>query len=125
MAFLPLRDRRYLVERESAFEEVTAGLTTGLVFPRWSLPPSKFDRAETSLLIVLPSGYPDFAPDMFFVFPWVRLATSGTYARCADQAYQFNGVQWQRWSRHNSEWRRGVDGIWTMLKRVENALTEA
>lgn len=125
MAFLPSKDRRYLLERGFVFEEVTSGQTNGLVFPNWMLPDGHFDIAATSLLIILPGGYPDLAPDMFFTNPWIKLNAAQRYARCADQPHQFNGVNWQRWSRHNNEWRRGVDGIWTMLKRVEHALEEA
>src|SRR5580693_4215755 len=112
MPFLPSKDRRYLSERELLFEEVVAGSANGLVFPQWNLPEGVFDQARTSLLIVLPGGYPDVAPDMFFAYPWIKLAKTQGYARCANQAFQFNNIQWQRWSRHNPEWRRGVDGIW-------------
>jgi hypothetical protein len=125
VAFLPSKDRKYLLDRDMSFEEVTAGAVNGLVFPEYSLPPGLFDHQASSLLIILPGGYPDLPPDMFFLNPWVRLVTTKQYARYADQAHQFNGISWQRWSRHNNEWRRGKDGIWTMLKRVENALLEA
>lgn len=125
MAFLPSKDRKYLLERELAFEEVAAGTVNGLVFPDFRLPAGHFDREASSVLIILPGGYPDLPPDMFFLNPWVRLAATKQYARCADQSHQFNNINWQRWSRHNNEWRRGKDGIWTMLKRVEHALQEA
>jgi len=46
-------------------------------------------------------------------------------ASAANVAQSFAGQNWQRWSRHNSEWRPGIDGIWTMLKRVEDALERA
>ena len=125
MAFLPSRDRRYLLERGLAFEEVVAGSANGLVFPIFALPPGKFDRDSSDLLILLPSGYPDLPPDMFYLNPWVRLAATNHYARCTEHPHQFNSINWQRWSRHNNEWRRGKDGIWTMLKRIEHALQEA
>lgn len=125
MAFLPSKDRKYLLERELAFEEVAAGAVNGLVFPDFRLPAGLFDHEASSVLIILPGGYPDLPPDMFFLNPWIRLAATKQYARCADQPHQFNNINWQRWSRHNNEWRRGKDGIWTMLKRVEHALQEA
>ena len=77
------------------------------------------------MLILLPKGYPDVAPDMFYLTPWVKLIPSNTYPNKADRALNFAGQNWQRWSRHNKEWRPGVDGIWTMLKRVEDALEKA
>ena len=123
--FLPSKDRKYLLDRQLAFEEVADGSVNGIIFPDFKLPSKQFDRDTASILILLPSGYPDLAPDMFYLNPWVRLAATNNYARCTDQPYTFNCVTWQRGSRHNNEWRRGKDGIWTMLKRVENALQEA
>jgi hypothetical protein len=125
VAFLPSKDRKYLLDRGMSFEEVSANAVNGLIFQEYRLPQGLFDHDASSLLIILPGGYPDLSPDMFFLNPWVRLVTTNQYARCADQAHQFNSISWQRWSRHNTEWRRGKDGIWTMLKRVEHALLEA
>ena len=77
------------------------------------------------VLIIIPSGYPDNRTDMFHLIPWVKLKNGNKYPNRADQAVIFNGQKWQRWSRHNNEWRAGIDGIWTMLKRVEHALLVA
>ncbi len=125
MAFLPSKDRKYLLERGPPFEEVTVANVNGLVLPGFQLPQGHFDHASSSVLIILPNGYADIPPDMFYLYPWVRLSGTNVYARCADQSHQFNNISWQRWSRHNNDWRRGKDGIWTMLKRVEHALKEA
>lgn len=125
MAILPSKDRRYLSSRALAFEEVVAASTNALVLTQFVLPLGRYDHASASVLIILPPGYPDLPPDMFYVNPWIKLVATQQYARCADQAHEFNGVRWQRWSRHNNEWRRGVDGIWTMIKRVEHAFAEA
>jgi hypothetical protein len=89
------------------------------------LPAGLFDTSKADILIIIPSGYPDTAPDMFHLIPWVRLAVGNAFPRAADQAVMFNGQSWQRWSRHNPEWRPGIDGIWSMLKRVEHALKVA
>ncbi|EME68052.1 hypothetical protein H261_20452 [Paramagnetospirillum caucaseum] len=89
------------------------------------LPGSRFDAERADILILLPPGYPDTAPDMFYLLPWVRLVGKGAYPRAADIRFDFDGKTWQRWSRHEPQWRPGVDGIWTMLKRVERALEVA
>lgn len=125
MAVLPLRCRRYLTDRGIHFREVEEGGQRSVVLPSFGLPPGHFDAAAADILILLPPGYPDSAPDMFHALPWLRLAGSGAYPRCADQPVSFEGRNWQRWSRHNGAWRPGADGIWTMLKRVEAALVEA
>ena len=124
-AVLPMRCRRYLEARGIAFHELDEGGMKALVLPSFGLPPGHFDAAAADILILLPPGYPDAAPDMFHAIPWLRLSGSGAYPRCADQPVVFAGRNWQRWSRHSGEWRPGADGIWTMLKRVEAALAEA
>jgi hypothetical protein len=125
MSFLPSKDRQYLDSRELVFEEVIDGSQKGILFRQFRLPSSKYDVSQADILILLPHGYPDVPPDMFFLQPWVRLVQSNNYPRAADQPFTFSGQSWQRWSRHNNEWRPGVDGIWTMLKRVEYALEVA
>jgi Prokaryotic E2 family E len=125
MSFLPVNDRQYLENRGLLFEEVTDATYKGIILRKFLLPSGQFDAEYADILILLPSGYPDTPPDMFYLLPWVRLVQSAKYPLAADQPHQFNGQKWQRWSRHNNEWRPGVDGIWTMLKRIENALEVA
>jgi hypothetical protein len=125
MGLLQSRDRHYLSERNLKFEEVAHGPQKGLVLPKWAIPPGRLDHTQADLLIILPDGYPDVPLDMFYLNPWVRIAATQKFPRMADVSFPFNGINWQRWSRHNNDWRRGVDGIWTMLKRVEHALSEA
>lgn len=90
-----------------------------------ALPHSRFDQARADLLIMIPNGYADVPPDMFYLTPWVKLLPGLTCPRRANVPFQFEGRQWQRWSRHNNEWRIGKDGIWTMFKRVQHALDVA
>jgi len=125
MAVLPLKCRRYLVERGMKFDEVEISGQKAVILRGVVLPAGRFDSAAADILILLPAGYPDSPPDMFYALPWLRLARTRTHPRRADQAYNFAGQNWQRWSRHNDAWRPGVDGIWTMVKRVEAALQEA
>ncbi len=125
MAVLPIKCRRYLKERGIAFEEVDEGGQKALILRAYALPPGHFDAPAADILILLPSGYPDNPPDMFHARPWLRLVDGNRYPKAADQPVSFRGESWQRWSRHNNDWRPGVDGIWTMLKRVETALKVA
>jgi len=125
MAVLPAKCRRYLTERGIAFDEVEEGGSKAIVLRSFVLPPGHFDAPAANILILLPAGYPDNPPDMFHALPWLRLVSSNHYPKAADQPVKFGGQSWQRWSRHNNSWRPGVDGIWTMIKRVETALKEA
>lgn len=123
-AVLPPEDREYLQEQGIAFEELADGLSKAVVLKGWSLP-ARFDAGAADILILLPPAYPDCAPDMFYLMPWVRLASSQRYPNAADQPHAFAGKTWQRWSRHNNAWRPGIDGIWTMVRRIERALEMA
>ncbi len=124
-SFLPSRDRAYLAEKSIKYEEIGADGHKGVVLRSYPLPTGQFDASRADILILLPVGYPDTPPDMFHLIPWVRLIAGNTYPRAADQSVTFAGQSWQRWSRHNTEWRPGVDGIWSMLKRVDHALKVA
>ena len=122
MSVLPMKCRRYLTERGILFEEHEEGGQRAITVKQFRLPTGRFDVPSADLLILLPSGYPDCPPDMFYTMPWLRLTVSNCYPSRADSPHEFLGRTWQRWSRHSNEWRPGIDGIWTMLKRVETAL---
>lgn len=125
MDFLPRKCKQYLANRGLTYEQVEEGTQKAVILRDVPLPEGKYDAAQADILIMLPPGYPDSAPDMFYAMPWLRLATTNSYPRAADQAVGFKELQWQRWSRHNTVWRPGVDGIWTMMKRIEEALEVA
>ena len=122
---LPRRDQIYLSAAAPGFQVISDKHQVGIVLKDFVLPDGGFDVGRTDILIILPAGYPDAPPDMFYCHPWLRRASNGTYPKCADIPQAFSGITWQRWSRHNSQWRPGKDGIWTMIKRVEHALQEA
>lgn len=125
MSFLPESDRRYLASKGYNYEEVEDQGNKAVVLKDRTLPANRYDVASADILIVLPSGYPDVAPDMFYLMPWVKLVTTNRFPDKADHPFDYAGRKWQRWSRHNSEWRVGIDGLWTMIKRIEFALEKA
>ena len=57
------------------------------------LPDGRFDAASADILIILPGGYPDAAPDMFYLLPWVKLDQGGQYPRKADKAGDVRGQE--------------------------------
>ncbi len=125
MSFLPAADAAYLQRKGIAYDEVEQGAQKAIVLQSYGLPAARFDAGQANILILLPTGYPDVAPDMFYLLPWVRLVVGNRYPKAADVSFSFRGQNWQRWSRHNPEWRSNVDGIWTMLKRIDAALEAA
>lgn len=125
MTFLPACDRQYLANKGYTYREMAEKNLKGIIFPKFPLPPQKYDVSQVDLLILLPKGYPDIAPDMFYLEPSIKLVQGNRPPRATQTRQQFEGRSWQRWSRHQPQWRRGVDGIWTMMKRIENALEVA
>ena len=122
MSILPMRCRRYLTDQGVDFEEHEEAGQKAVIVKQFGLPTRRFDVSSADLLILLPSGYPDCPPDMFYTMPWLKLIASNCYPNRADSPFEFLGLTWQCWSRHNNQWRPGIDGIWTMLKRVDTAL---
>lgn len=69
---------------------------------------------RTTLLIVIPAGYPMAAPDMFWVDPPLRLPGGGEPSGTSYSA-AMAGRSWQRFSWHYAEggaaWRPGVSNL--------------
>jgi hypothetical protein len=121
---LPSADRRFLEDNGLNYEIIGEAGSGGVVIKNFPLPPGKFDREAVDIMIQLPAGYPDASVDMFYTSPWIKLKSTGGYAKCADVAHQFAGTNWQRWSRH-ADWRAGIDGVRTMVARAELAFRKA
>ena len=125
MSFLPLEDQEWLLEKGIAVEEVEENGQKGVVLQCHPLPEGKFDAPHADVLILLPQGYPEQSPDMFFTIPKLRLLRDGSLPRAADVEHSFAGRLWLRWTRHASDWAPGADGIWIMYFRVKAALEAA
>jgi hypothetical protein len=127
MSFLPDFDRDYLKEKDINYVEIQSSGHKGIILSDFGLPLGKYDRNKSDLLILLPKGYPDISPDMFYLFPEVLLMPERKIAKAANVKFNFDNKEWQRWSRHfpKNNWRPGIDGIHTYIKKVETALREA
>jgi len=125
MSFLPSKDRCYLDERGVSYQEVEDVAQKGVILSEFALPAGKYQVAQADILILLPPAYPDAAPDMFYVVPSLAFAGTQSEPRATQARLNFKGQRWQRWSRHNKQWRPGVDHLPTMIKRVEEALEVA
>lgn len=80
---------------------------------------------EVTLLLLLPPGFPDATPDMFWVAPPL-LTSTGAAIPGTQQTEQLAGRAWQRWSRHiQGQWRPGIDNLATYLLYVRRCLCEA
>lgn len=120
---LPQADRRYLKEHGIAFEEASDGNQKGVIFKAYHLPDHLVPE-QADVLVLLPSGYPDAPTDSFYAIPIINRKAGGLAPNTNGNA-DFFGKKWQFWSRHNKEWRPGVDGIRTVLQRIDAALRAA
>ncbi|MBW2662418.1 MAG: hypothetical protein JRD93_10615 [Deltaproteobacteria bacterium] len=127
MSFLPEFDQNYLQEKGFNFKEASNNGNKGIIISGFVLPEGKYDQDKVDLLILLPQGYPDISPDMFYLFPAVVLMPGKQTAKAANVKFNFENIEWQRWSRHSPgpTWRPGIDGLHTYLKKVETALQVA
>ena len=122
---LPSIDRTYFDSHELAVNLIKETKQKGIVLNDFALPSGKFNVDQADILILLPPSYPDTAPDMFYADPWLKLKASSGWPKAADQAFKFTGRNWQRWSRHNKEWRPGIDSLRTFICRIHTALRTA
>lgn len=85
-----------------------------------------FDRAASDLLVRLPAGYPDAAPDMWWFSPPVR-RKDGAEIAATQSIERHVGKEWQRWSRHlqPGQWRSGIDSLESYVALVEKELRKA
>jgi Prokaryotic E2 family E len=111
-------DYRCLEDRGLSYEVTTEAGMTCVVIRSWRLP-TGYDRAEADLLIRLPAGFPDVAPDMWWFEPAVKLS-GGAVIQATDLTETYLGRQWQRWSRHfqPGQWRSGLDGLESYLALI-------
>ncbi len=110
MPLLP-EDTAFLADRQIDHDVYDDGPMTCVVLRGWPLPPG-LDRSETDVLLRLPPGYPDVAPDMWWVDPPVRRST-GDQIAATELSEVHIGREWQRWSRHFAagQWQAGIDRL--------------
>jgi len=108
---LPAADQQYLAECGIPHVVQVDGGMLCVVLTGWSLS-SGLSAQRADILIRLPGGYPDVAPDMWWVDPALRRA-DGTAIPATQVIEPHMGRQWQRWSRHFAagQWQSGVDGL--------------
>lgn len=75
--------------------------------------PSGFNREASTLMVLLPSGYPGSALDMFYFDPPLARSDGVDIGGLAPELHFERS--WQRWSRHYA-WEAGEDSL---AKHVE------
>jgi hypothetical protein len=88
--------------------------------------PIGLEPRAPSMLIRLPPGFPDAAPDMFYFNPAVTRTSAGTILGTEVTWTDSHGRSWQRWSRHiGAQWRPGIDNLDSYLAYILRCLDVA
>lgn len=123
-AALREQDREFLDSIGLTYTATIDGGFANVIIENFStatgLSPQKVD-----LLLRLPFGFPDAAPDMFWFSPKVT-TTDGALIPGTEVTETWVKRPWQRWSRHIAQqWRPGIDNVETYLAYVRRCLRQA
>ena len=118
---VPEIEREFLEEKKLKFSVSRVGADTHIVIHDFDLG-EPYNPRTANLLIILPAGYPNANLDMFWTEPVVKLANGNLPDRANNHA-TYNGVSWQRWSRHfQNPWRQNVDNLRTFVATIRREL---
>lgn len=86
--------------------------------------PQGYVPQTTDLMLRLPPGFPDAAPDMWWCDPRVVLARTSAPITGAEASETHLGRSWQRFSRHfqPGEWRPGKSGVQSFMALIRKVL---
>ena len=122
---LPTWDREFLDRAEITYREFDEGGMLNVELIDFPLPPG-LSAPTANILFRLSPSYPDVAPDMWWVIPRLGRAAGGTIP-ATELIEQYDGRQWQRWSRHldAGAWRPGIDGMESYVRLLRTELGSA
>lgn len=105
------QDVNFLQERDFRYELTEESGVQCLVMIDWALPIG-YSQSHSDLLIRLPAGYPDIAPDMWWFSPAIT-RPDGIAIDATQVSENYLGRTWQRWSRHlgPNQWATGIDDL--------------
>ena len=122
---LPPEDEEYLdafdAEYGSSWKRKAEGpgnCKWGLFIEDFPIPPG-YDRERSTLMLLIPTGYPGAGLDMFFFYPWLARLDGQEIGALAEEVH-FE-TNWQRWSRHY-DWNPGEDSIAKHVQYARNEL---
>jgi hypothetical protein len=118
------QDQQFLADSALNYTVTVDGQFADMVITGFSTAPG-LSLDTVDLLIRLPFGFPDAAPDMFWVMPNLSMAT-GQPIPGTEMTEAIVDRVWQRWSRHIAgQWRPGVDNLETYLAYIRRCLRQA
>lgn len=117
---LPQEDLEWLETSPHQFELVAEAGVLRVVLYGFPVPPG-YQCLHADVNVRIESGYPDTQIDMAYVHPGLARVDGKAIAAISND--DFDGRQWQRWSRHRTgenPWRPGVDNLETHFGLVEH-----
>ena len=116
---LPQDDLEWLNQSAEAFELVEEDGVLRVVIYDFPIP-SGYKQCRADVNVRIDSGYPDSEIDMVYVHPALQRSDGKSIGAISTD--QFDGKQWQRWSRHRTvanPWRPGIDNLATHFGLVQ------
>ena len=117
---LPQEDLEWLDRSPHRFELVAEGGVLRVILYDFPIPPG-YQQPGADVNVRIEPGYPDSQIDMVYVHPALQRADGKAIAAISSD--NFDGKQWQRWSRHRTAanpWRPGIDSLATHFGLVEH-----
>ena len=104
----------------SSWEKISEGNGKyGLLIRNFPLP-GGYVVGESTLMVLIPSGYPGSGLDMFYFDPPLSRSDGSAIVGAEPMEIHF-ARQWQRWSRHY-DWKPGIDDLVGHIEYVKNEL---
>ncbi|MDR3714774.1 MAG: E2/UBC family protein [Puia sp.] len=116
---IPEPDRDFLAVSGYEVAVLPGGDNIHVVFKAVKFPAS-YSAQQADVRIVLPSGYPNAAVDMFRTHPIITLA-NGELPVGGGGREEFASKTWQVWSRH-IQWRTGIDDLRSFVRAIEKEI---
>lgn len=119
---LPEEDLEFLEALGRPWETVKDGDAHWLVVQNWPVP-AGYNHSSAWAGLILPASYPDGPIDMVYFYPQLALNSGKGINNLTPR--QFDGKEWQQWSRHRTgenPWRPGLDNIATHFHLVDHWL---
>lgn len=116
------QDVEYLNGINLRWEAISEGNLKTIIIYEWPLPPG-YNISLADVHVRISDGYPDTQIDMAYFTPPLNRLDLRVINNLS--ALQFDGREWQQWSRHRtvaSAWRNGIDDLGTHMALVDDWL---
>jgi hypothetical protein len=118
---IPEPDRDFLADCGYEYLVVQEGDNVHVILRGVEFPP-QYSALQADIRIILPSGYPNAAVDVFRTCPALNLV-KGSSPVGATGRDNFDKKEWQVWSRHIT-WRIGVDNLRTFFRAIKKEIAK-